>query len=524
MILYYINEKNFFVITDTLVKDYNTNKLIKFSSKVYTIPHLDSLIFGIGVENFTKSYYDNILNVISDDIEYFKIISKRICIDNYHSLKLHIDSVYVKVFFIHRIKEQIKFISFCSDNNFEPIITDEAIGLFPQNELVTKQLIPLLKDKIEIRDVLNIIKDHEPQLSSGGEYFLHMYSGENALLITKIGESSKYQSDLNKMIQNSSIFKKNTEKSFYFDQNIWGNLLDEVKNNDTSILKEIINRIDEGKMFIAYSSVNIKETRRRTIDFKIKEELSLIKKLSNCIYVTNDYRFNITDPYEIFEQQTSDNDPTFQGFYDSFKRNFDNLITKLKTQDIPDDPLVSKKLNNISPDEIFNHIDELINTYNKDFDSESNNFSDIPIQEFCKENLQLLIDYLENSFKFIKHPTINLEIQKIKESISNMDQQTFKPIVANPNIQNFDIDKIFKDNGIKDDILPGVLNGFLEASNYHPDSKKLKKKKGVIIDEDDMSHLNYSTCFDYFVTEDTKLINRFNAVKNKLEIETVILI
>lgn len=85
------------------------------------------------------------------------------------------------------------------------------------------------------------------------------------------------------------------------------------------------------------------------------------------------------------------------------------------------------------------------------------------------------------------------------------------------------LDSIFEKLGYKEDMLPGLLNGFLEASNYHPDKRKLKKKKNVIIDDDDMSHANYCVHFDVFVSDDNKLKKRLKAVRDKIGFETRIL-
>lgn len=77
MILYFIRGNTFFIINDSLFKDANSGTPIKYSSKVFTVPHLDCFIFGIGTPEFIKTYCDHILNIVSDNINYVKQESER---------------------------------------------------------------------------------------------------------------------------------------------------------------------------------------------------------------------------------------------------------------------------------------------------------------------------------------------------------------------------------------------------------------------------------------------------------------
>ena len=523
MILYFIRGNTFFIINDSLVKDINTGTPIKYSSKVFTVPHLDCFIFGIGVSEFTKSYYDQMLNVVSDNIDYIKQVSERICISSYYSLKLHEQKIFSKVFFIKRIEEKIHFLSFCSDDNFKPKITSEAIGFFPQNQRISLLLQDEInQESIEVKNIFNILEENESEIDSGGEYFLHMFSGDNSFLISKLGKSKNYKKQLQEMIGNCALIGELKGKTFYFDQNIWGNLLDNIQKNDFEIVSDLIDKISQNKISIAYSSVNIKETLRRSIETNILEELSLVKKITNNIYLSPDFKFGLKDPFEVYREQKI-NDPVVDTLIKSFQDNINELIESNSDDDVKNQLLESKILNNIHSSEIFDFLDNQFKNIGNQNVVDTEDILNPSIKVFYEKTMDMIVNFLEESFSSIDGFDTESLITKVKEEMIKKGDDILKQDIKKSTVKPTNIDTLFKNLGYQEELLPGLMNGFLEASNYHPDSKKLKKKKGVKIDDDDMSHVNYCTFFDYFITEDTKLIKRISAVKEKLNISTEVL-
>ncbi len=521
MVLYYIKEKTFFVINDTLEQIIDTKKPVKFSSKVYTIPHLDSFIFGIGVSEFTKQYFDQILNIVTDDVEYLKKASKRICLNNYYKMGLHKSNVYTKVFLIKRVGFDIAFISFCSENKFEPKLTTDAVGFYPQNNRIASLFEnELSQEKIEVNNIYKIIEENEAELDAGGQYFIHMFSGDAGFLISKIGESRNYKKVLKEMIENCSRIDQIYGKTIYFDQNIWGNLLEEVHNANYSLVKKIKSKISDLKISIAYSFVNIKETSRRGIESNLFEEISLIKQLTNNLYISPDFKLQYHDPYEVIAQ-ISMNDPIIDSLLNSFKENLEELIESNSTDVLSSQILESKILNNIPTSQIFDFLDSHFEKMTNEYDQ--NDSLNPSIKVFYEKTINLIVDILETTFCSIDGFDGSSIISQVRKIMMDKGEEFLNIEITTSSVKPTQIDSLFNNFGYNKELLPGLLNGFLEASNYHPDSKKLKNKKGVKIDEDDMSHANYCSFFDYFVTEDSKLRKRLLAVKEKMNIETEII-
>lgn len=524
MILYFKNEKIFFIITDTLINDMKNNIPVQYASKVFTVPHLDCFIFGIGVFSFTKAFYDNFLNIVTDNFNYMLESSEIMCIDIYHNLKLHDNNIFTKVFLAKRNGKKIDFVSFTSEENFKPKIIDDAIGFFPDIKMVSDKLnLELNKNNIEISEIVKILKLNEDVLDSGGEYYLHMFSDEKNILISRLGKSENYTHKLKEMIKNCSIITERKGVSIYFDQNIWGNLLKEMEMNNFSNLENIIQKIQNGKINIGYSSINIKETLRRSKQKKILQELTLIKKLTYNIFINPEFKFLYTNPFDLWKQK-KDIDPVVNKFISEFKSSFDELINSKSSVEAKKYIPSSRVMNNIRPEEIFAHLDTVIIEQMDNLDIYDQNLNVMKDAEvFYNKVVEAIKTFLRQSFNKLKDVEFDNLFKKIEIEMRNKGQGILNQKIKVADFKVSELDSLFKKLGHKDELLPGFMTGFLEASNYHPDTAKLKKKKGEMIDSDDMSHVNYAAFFDYFITEDRRLLERVKAVKDKMEMKTIIL-
>ena len=524
MILYYKNVKNFFIISDTLINDMKNYTPVQYATKVFTVPHLDCFIFGIGVFNFTKAFYDNFLNIITDNFDYMLESSEKMCIDIYHNLKLHENNIFTKVFLAKRNGKQIDFVSFTNEENFKPRIIDDAIGFFPDNKIVSDKLYPELnKNNIEISGIVNILKINEDVLDSGGEYYLHMFSDENNILISRLGKSVNYKNKLKKMIENCSIISERKGVSIYFDQNIWGNLLNEIELQNFSSVEKIIKKIQDSKMNIGYSSINIKETLRRGKQEKILQELTLIKKLTYNIFIDQGFKFIYKNPFDLWKQK-KDIDPIVDKFIAGFKSSFDELINSKSTVEVKKYFSSSRIMNNIRPEEIFAHLDTVIMEQMRNlsiYDKNLNIMRDAEV--FYNKVVESIMIFLRQSFNEFQDAEFENLFKKLEIEMKNKGKEILNQEIKVDDFKATELDLLFKKLGHKEEFLPGFMTGFLEASNYHPDKVKLKTKKGEIIDSDDMAHVNYAAFFDYFVTEDKRLSERVKAVKDKMGMKTKIL-
>ena len=358
LILYVVNSKSFISISDTLIKDYNRSIPLKYATKVFVIPHLKCFIFGIGVFEFTKLYYNNLLNVITDNFEYIIKISEKVCLDLYNHLELNKNKVFTKVFLACQDKDKIYLVSFSSDSNFTPNIIKEAFGFYPNNETIQKQIsLEIAKEKIDINSIVDIIKKNEKLLDCSGEYFLHMFIEENGFIIKKVGISEDYNINLKSMLRYCNAPPERKGISVYFDQNIWGELVDDIEKNRLERLEILIKGINEGKINLTYSSVNIHETVRRKINKKVKQELSLMKRLTYNYYIDETYAFKIKDPFDAY-QEVNTIDPVVQTLIDNFKDNIKELIDAETKTDIKQKICESKIMNNIYTEKIFDKLDE----------------------------------------------------------------------------------------------------------------------------------------------------------------------
>ncbi len=503
--------------------DFEKNIPLKYTTKVFVLPHLNCFVFGIGIYEFTKAFYVQLFNVVTDNFDYFKNASQKICLNLYQELQLNRNKIYTKVFLACRELERSFLISFSSDNNFKPEILEDAIGLFPNNkEVMEKLLNETNKEKIDINNVVNVILDNEKKLDCGGEYIFHMFSDTQTFLINRIAKSPNYKSLLNEMIKNCSSLYLLRGLNIYFDQNVWSNIVDDISLKKYDCLKKLLNNIKADKINITYSSVNIKETCKRKYESKRFEELYIIKKITNNLFIDEKYERRLIDPFDIYEQQMGI-DPIVNSLVTAFQNEV-NKLTNYDSYPAVKAVLLDKKVaNNIAPDAIF----EFLNKHMK------KGMNSLPLNmntniyenagTFLTNITNLLCNFIESALPDLPELPKSDCIKIIRAAMEKQGEAILSKKMTLNDIKNTNIDTIFENLGYKEEMIPGLLNGFLEASNYHPDKNKLKEKKNVIIDGDDMSHANYCVHFDIFVSEDKKLKERLLAVKDKLKFKTEIL-
>jgi len=311
----------------------------------------------------------------------------------------------------------------------------------------------------------------------------------------------------------------------YLDWNIYKMVKDEPEDAVAKDLKEIL--LKHNDIIIPYSTAHIQDLLKGSDKEEniplIESDLSFIDELSNYNNMQFDTKLNKTIP------KVGSAHNLFKGFKDS------ELIDLLNPETLKDsvDFLKSPTLNKM--------IDAL---YNQKIDIDFNLFPEesngIQLRKYFKRSqidntLQnLMLDYSALHKDLLNDPKIYQEIKKVFREYVGIDinhiMKSQEPIKLIDNIlktspikKSFDelstIDKTGK-NEINSSFYMKYILEFtnLDLSGYHSD--KLKSKNKYSNFTNDTQHSFYGGHCDYFITKESKLIEKSNLLYSKYNIST----
>ena len=147
----------------------------------------------------------------------------------------------------------------------------------------------------------------------------------------------------------------------------------------------------------------------------------------------------------------------------------------------------------------------------------------INIEAFYEKTINMICELIDQYLPSLPGFPKNEMIESIKSAMEKKGKEIEQKEIKYSDFKATNLESILKKVGLNEEMLPGMLNGFLEASNYYPDKAKLKQKKNVVIDQDDMAHANYCVFFNIFVSNDRRLKQRLSAVQTNLKFMTKIM-
>lgn len=298
-------------------------------------------------------------------------------------------------------------------------------------------------------------------------------------------------------------------QTVYFDNSIWS-LLTRLFINSPGTYREYQIKIENRQdIFICYSAVNVRETIRRDIEEHLHAEVCIINELSQGRFLEKDG--------SIVESSFEEVVPRVEAQNEMISR-LETVFDTSENDQVNDFGLDKIEQNNYPPetaiDMVFKNAFEAINGLPK---KDSSIALDRIKEDLLAKINEMLIESFSSSESADVVNSIMVFFRAALDAVFTEGLDATSKVLNSKNSGDFleNLISVNDDDSWKNMVLAGLLQVF----QFHPDSKKVLEKKGKQIDNDDYEHVGYATYCDLFVTKDTRLAKRYQAILEKRKLK-----